>query len=239
MFKQCISPPELDDQQLLLYLDGNADAEVVSHLERCSYCLERANALARLQNQLTSRLYRITCPSPMKLGEYHLHMLPDPERLLIRQHLSECPHCAREMAQLEEYFLADLAPMENDLLGQAKVLIARLVSGVGESAAPLTALRGEAKGPLTLEADGMVIVLDVQPGDDGKVNVLGQVAADDQDRWTDAFVEFHQGGQLEFSTTVDDLGAFHSENIIPGLKELRIISQDHSITVVSNFELKT
>ena len=239
MFKQCISPPELDDRQLLLYLDGKGDQEVVSHLERCTYCLERANALADLQNRLTSRLYRTTCPSSMELGEYHLRMLPDPERLMIRHHIGECPHCTRELAQLEEFFSSDLALMESSLLGQAKVLIARLVGSLGEPGQTVAALRGEAKGPLTLQADGLVIVMDIQPVKESKVNILGQLAADDQDQWTGALVELHQGGKLESSSTVDDLGAFYSEGIIPGSKELRITSKDSSIRVISNIDLST
>ena len=239
MFKQCISPPELDDKQLLLYLDGKAEQEVVSHLKRCEYCLEKAQALASLQNQLTSRLYRISCPPAMKLGEYHLHILPASEMLMIRQHISECPHCTQELAQVEAFFLGDLAPTETNLFGQAKVLIARLVSSLGEPGQTVTALRGHAKGPITLQADGLVIVLDVQPGKEGKVNILGQLAADDQDQWTGALVELHQGGELEFSSKVDDLGAFYSEGIIPGSKELRITSKDSFIRVVSNFEVST
>ena len=239
MFKQCISPPELDDRQLLLYLDGKGDQDVVSHLERCTYCHERANALASLQKRLTSRLYRITCPSPLELGEYHLHMLPASEMHMIRHHLGECPHCTRELAQLEAFFSTDLAPMETSLFGQARVLIARLVNSLAEPGQTVAALRGEAKGPITLEAEGLVIVLDVQSGKEGKVNILGQLAAEDQDQWTDALVELHHGGELEFSSTVDDLGAFYSEDIIPGSKELRITSKDNSIRVVSNFDVST
>jgi len=239
LFKQCISPPALDDRQLFLYLDGKGDQEVISHLERCAYCLERANALADLQSRLTSRVYRITCPSPMELGEYHLRMLPASEMHLIRHHIGECPHCTRELAQLEAFFSTDLAPTETSLFGQARVLIARLVSSLGEPGQTVAALRGDAKGPLTLQADGIVIVLDIQPGKEGKVNILGQLAAEDQDQWTGASVELHQGGELEFSSTVDDLGAFYSEGIIPGSKELRITSKDSFIRVVSNFDVAT
>jgi hypothetical protein len=235
LFKQCVSPPELDDKQLLLYLDGEANKEIISHLERCDYCRERAQSLARLQNRLTSRLYRITCPSSLELGKFHLRMLPASQMLLIRQHVQECPHCAQEIAQLEEFFLGDLAPMEDSLLDQARVVIARLVSGTPTSAA----LRGEAKGPITLEADGIVILLDIQPSREGKVKILGQVAADNQEQWTEAIVELHQGGELQFSTTIDDLGTFHVEGIIPGPKELHIIPKDRSLVVVSNFEVST
>jgi len=221
--------------------------ETVSHLERCAYCRGKAEALDRLQKRLTSRLYRLTCPTPVELGEYHLRMLPASQMLVVRQHLRECPHCAREVSELAG-FLSDLAPTTVDsLLGKAKVLIARLVGGQADPGRQgeivfgptVTALRGEAKRPITFEADGIFIVLDIQPTKDGRVNILGQVAADDQEQWTGALVEIRQGNELQFSTTVDDLGAFRSESILPGTKELRIIPKSESVVVVSNFELST
>jgi hypothetical protein len=80
-------------------------------------------------------------------------------------------------------------------------------------------------------------VLDVEPAIEGKMNILGQVAADNQDGWTGAQVELRQGDMIQFLTHVDDLGAFRAENIPPGLKELRITPESKSIVVVSNFEL--
>lgn len=239
MSTNCVFPPELDDKQLMLYLDGEADDETASHLKRCAYCREKAETLDRLQKRLTTRLYRLTCPPPIELGEYHLRMLPASQMLVVAQHLRECPHCTQEVAHLEG-FLSDLAPTpEDSLLGKAKVLIAQLVGGQGEfgSAPVVPALRGEAKGPLTFEVDGVVIILDIQPTNRGVVNILGQVAADHQEEWTGALVESRQGGELEFSATVDDLGAFRSEGVIPGPKELRITPKGGSVVVVMNFEL--
>ena len=66
--------------------------------------------------------------------------------------------------------------------GDVRVLIARLLGGPGEGAAPMPALRGERKGPIILEAEGVVITLDVEPGSDGQGSMLGQAAADDQDQ---------------------------------------------------------
>ncbi|RPJ21819.1 MAG: hypothetical protein EHM33_25120 [Chloroflexi bacterium] len=103
----------------------------------------------------------------------------------------------------------------------------------------LPALRGGAKGPLTLEADGIVIVLDIQSTSEGRVNILGQVAAEDQERWNGALVELRGGGELQFSATTDDLGAFRPEGVMPGSKELRIIPKDSSFIVVANFEIST
>ncbi len=243
----CISPPELDDGQLLTYIDGEADEEVATHLERCSYCRQKARHLARLQDRLTARLYRLPCPSPAELGDYHLGMLPTAQATAVAQHLRECPHCTREVGQLRDYLreLApdpEVSPLERVRAAAIKVLIAHLVSGgKGEErptlAPAFAALRGEARGPVTLEADGILIVLDVQPAAEGRVTILGQVAADDQDRWTGAVVELRQAGTLQMTATVDDLGAFRCEAVSPGPTEILITPSSGNAVLVPNVEI--
>ena len=222
----CISPPGPEDRLLLAYLDGEADPETKLHLQQCLYCRERADALAREQNILTSRLYRISCPSTEELGEFHLRMLPPDRMLIVSQHLRECPHCTREIAQLKE-FLSDLAPgPEGGLLRQTKLLIAQLVAGQGGFVAgePSFALRGEGEGPLTFEAEGTVTVLDIQLDNEGKLNILGQVAADDQDLWTGSTVTLKQTDGSQLTTTLDDLGAFRFEQVSSGSIQIMITS---------------
>ena len=234
---KCISSPSLDDAQILMFVEGEADTAIVSHIGECQYCRGKARRWTRLQNRLRKQSYRATCPTPMELGEYHLGYLPAPDVLVVSQHLRECLLCSREVAALEN-FLTSLAPAPG-LVETANVLIARLVGTSSENgfgpAAP--ALRGETKGPLTFEADGIVIVLDIQPSMEGTFDILGQVAADQQEHWTGALVEIRQGNELQSSSTVDDLGAFRMENIETGSKELQIIPRDHSPIIVSNFEV--
>jgi hypothetical protein len=62
----------------------------------------------------------------------------------------------------------------------------------------MSLLRGETKGPLTFEANGMVIVLDIQSANDGTVKILGQIAAQDQDQWTGAQVESRHGDKPQW-----------------------------------------
>jgi hypothetical protein len=170
----------------------------------------------------------------MELGDYHLGYLAGPQVLVIAQHLRECLLCSRELTRLEE-FLNGPAP-ETGFLGAAKVLIARLIGAQAEnslaSAAP--ALRGEAKGTLTFEVDGILIVLDIQPVAETST-ILGQVAADDQDQWTEAVAELHRNNELQISTSVDDLGAFRLEGITAGEQELRITPKGRSPVLVANF----
>ena len=237
----CISPPELSDRQLLEFLDGEAEPEISHHLGICQYCRNKADALARLQNGITARLYRITCPSPLELGEYHLQkyhirILPSPQMLVIAQHVRECPHCEAEVAQLEN-FLKDLTADVKPGLTPVRVLIARLLGGSGEGAAPMPALRGEGKGPIILEAEGVVITLDVGPGADGQVSILGQVAADEQDQWTNALVELQQADIPPQTTSLDDLGAFRLEAVRPGAARIMITSTEGVVIQSPDIEL--
>jgi hypothetical protein len=228
--KKCISPPELTDSQLLPFLDGEADTTTKLHLDVCEYCLEKAQDLALLQKQL----YGLAHPSPMELGEYHLRMLPKRNAQIIEQHLRGCPHCRREVEELQS-FLGDLAPaVEDSLATKAKVLIAKLVggqAGTGNQGRPgfaptVIALRGEDKGPMAFEAEGIVITLDVQPSSKGQVSLQGQVAADEQDQWTGGVVRLLREDIPELAAVLDDLGAFIFEEVQPGPIELQLTSMN-------------
>lgn len=232
---KCITSPALDDTQIMSYVEGEADDAVLAHIRECPFCNERANRWTLLQNSWKKQLYRVTCPTSMELGDFHLGFLPDPQKMVVAQHVRECPLCRREVAELEGFLGAQM--LDDGLWGTAKVLIARLIGEENGLIPSHSALRGEVKGPLTLEADGIVIILDIQQAEGGMASILGQVAAADQDQWTGALVELHQDSRLEFSTTLDDLGAFQAEGIMPGSKELRIISKDHFLTVVSSFNV--
>lgn len=235
----CISPPEPEDWLLTAFLDDETDQDLTLHLQECSHCRERVEALAREQNLLTSRLFRISCPSATELGDYHLRMLTAPQMLMVSQHLRECPHCTREIDQLKE-FLSDLAPgTAGNPLQQAKVLIARLLGGGDQSSAmgePSFALRGESEGPMTFQVGGNLIVIDIQQASDGKLNLFGQVAADQQDDWTDASVSLRQENQPERKTKVDDLGAFRFEDILRGFIDLEIEARDGTVVMIPTFE---
>jgi hypothetical protein len=239
----CISSPALDDIEITKYVDGEADETVIAHIKECPFCREKASRRTLTQNRLKKQLYRVDCPSPMELGDYHLRLLPASQMLMVAQHVQGCPLCRREVAELEDFLKDSVAKV--GLSGRAKMLFAGLTGGPTASGAreqnglapAVSGLRGKAEGPLTFGADGIVIVLDIEPSDQGKAKILGQVAAADQDQWTGALAELSQGHQLQFSTTVDDLGAFRFEGVLPGTQTLRIVSRDSSLIVVSNFEV--
>jgi len=217
---KCITSPALDDTQIISYVEGEADDAIVAHMKECPYCAERASQLTLFQKRLRTQLYRSTCPSSIELGDFHLGLLPASQKLVLAQHIRECPHCRREIAELA-HFLAE-PDAQPDLLETAKVLFAQLVNGGATTA--FGALRGESKGPLTFEADGVVITLDVQPGPNRQVSILGQLAADDQDQWTGAKVELQQADTPQLTASLDDLGAFRFEAVRTGSIKFTITS---------------
>lgn len=232
---KCITSPALDDTQIISYVEGEADNDIVAHIKQCPYCTERSRQFSLLQQRMTARLYRSTCPSSMELSEYHLGLLSDSQELVMAQHVRQCPHCRREIAELKE-FLAE-PDVQPDVLTTARVLYARLVDTGSTSA--FGALRGESKGPLTFEADGVVITLDVQPGSNSLVSILGQLAADDQDEWTGAKVELQQNDSPLLTASVDDLGAFRFEAVRPMATKFIITSNENVVIESVEIDLTT
>jgi hypothetical protein len=233
----CISPPALDDGQILAFLDGETSEAVASHLEACPNCRERSEALRTLQNALQSRLFRLSCPEPETLGEFQLGLLPIGQASKIAAHLQECPHCAQEMEQLRDFLRIPETAFLADRWGPLKILMARLVGSTGESGNQLleTRLRGSEQGPITLEADGILIVLDLKPAARSGWRMLGQIAVDDLDRWTGARVELHQAGELRMHTTIDPLGAFFFDVIPEETAELYLLPEGGPV-VIANLE---
>ncbi len=179
-----------------------------------------------IEKNLTSSLYRITCPPSDELGEYHLQMLPEEQTEAIRQHLVTCPHCPKELAQLQTY-LADLAPdIDFTLQERVKIWIAKLLPNPLEgnlAARPAFALRGESDGPMLFEAGKYQLTLEIQddPTNPGLRTILGLVIDGEEALKK---VELWQDGRSIQETNLDDLGNFIFNGVQPGQYDL-ILSQ--------------
>ena len=232
---KCISSPALDNIAIAMYVDGEAEESVIAHIQKCPYCSARAGEWTLLQKRLREHFYRVTCPTPMELGDYHLGLLPASQVLIMAQHVRECALCSQEIAQLQDY-LAELAP-QRGLLEPVKVLIGRLISGQPGEPSSAPALRGDTKGPLIFAADGIVVTLDVQPAQNGQVSIQGQVAAEDQDPWTGAIVRMSQVNMPDLTASLDDLGAFGIEDVRPGSIHLKITSSSGIEIQILNIDI--
>ena len=112
MTETCINPTEINEGDLMAYVEGTADQAVIEHVHRCPACARQAQELATLQATLTARLYRASCPTPDQLIAYQRGELRGNEKLTVAQHLRQCPHCARELAALAHEEGEDVNPGE-------------------------------------------------------------------------------------------------------------------------------
>ena len=228
MTTNCIFPPELDDKQLLVYLDDpDSYPETVHHLENCSYCHERAQALDRFQKGLAARVYRITCPSTMELGEYQLGMLSDSRMTTIWEHLNEegCPHCVKEVLQFETYM--DEPATQSDLFGPMKVFMARLIkgpeAGLGvpdmQLAPALSGIRGEDEEFFSYKADSVQIDIYLQDDTEqiGRKVLVGFVTGLESNEFK---IEAFQKNLVVASVSIDEIGNCTVPHLLPGRYKL-------------------
>ncbi len=102
----------LREEQLIAYMDGEADDAVKRHVEACASCMARLEPFIALQRDLLRILYRLHCPDSQALGEYHLGLLAAAEASAVREHLAECPYCPAELEALRQFLAESEVPAD-------------------------------------------------------------------------------------------------------------------------------
>jgi hypothetical protein len=200
----CINPTEINEGDLMAYVDGTADQAVIEHVHRCPACARQAQELATLQATLTARLYRASCPTPDQLIAYQRGELRGNERLTVAQHLRQCPHCARELAALAHDEEEDVNPGERF----RTAIEVRVVPGMRRSTAQVYRLchvkvtvtqRLSQANPGRWDLSGQVDL-----GGCGPESIDGTTA------------ELYRGQELVTTTAVGPRGQFTFRNLEPG-----------------------
>ena len=235
---KCSFPPPLTDDQLTGALDGAADRAVDDHLAGCAYCAARLADARQADLILHASLHRFDCPTPEQLGNYELKLLGRADARAIARHLKECVRCTDELEELRVYLAADsamAAPARQD----ARPMLQSLGKLFGQilPRTPGLALRGAGPEPIIAEAEGTTIILNMDPAPNDRVTVHGQVVANDPAVWTSSLVELRQGGMLEATATVNDLGGFSLGPIPAAISELRITPQFGRMLVLLDIPL--
>lgn len=235
----CVQPPELDNVDVLMFLDGEADDDVERHLEVCPHCRQKAEQLAAMDNRISTLLHRAACPSPGALRDYHFDLLPRAEAANVRAHLAKCPHCTRELVSLHDYLAAAPRPAEPSTLERVaqrvRVLVAELVQPSAGGLMPAFAVRGDEGATRIYEAEEARIVLDVLDDperSDAKLlegTVIGIDIADLQAHlWRD--------NQLVAAVPVDTTGSFAIPHVVPGAYEL-ILSRPTTVVRIATVRI--
>jgi hypothetical protein len=161
--------PEIDNVQLLAYIDGETDPEITTQIEQSEVLLARVLQLRQEKERLTAVFYRFDCPDSDELGDYYLENLSSQQAKQIAEHVSECPHCTRELAYFQEVLGEEKPKTDSGFLKQANVLIARLVSGLTGSRphtqpnlTPAFGLRGAESKAMIYEVGDIQISINIQ-----------------------------------------------------------------------------
>ena len=183
------------------------------------------------ESRLTATLYRAFCPDTSELGEYHFEMSTPELAAFIRDHLKECPHCRRELRQLEQ-FLTNVSPdLEFSPIERFKIWVAELVPELPELSRPLMlGLRGETTGQKFYQAGDAQITIEIQndPAAPGSKLVLGLVLGIST---AGMRVQCQHAEHELVDSPVDELGNFILSGLEPGEYDLILRNDEVEIQI--------
>lgn len=182
-----------------------------------------------MEIRLHRQLYRVDCPQPQQLGEWHLQLLAPEDALAVAQHVRDCELCRGEVDLLREYLRQSLAPGPS-LRSAVRRVIAQLV--LPATAPAVAALRGEtARRPVHVyEADDVTIT--IGPGQ-SSVDLIGLVMA------TRHAPEDLMGQPVRLIgadasprvSELDDIGNFAFDGLTPGPVTIEVCLPDATVVV--------
>jgi hypothetical protein len=235
---ECIAPDKITDEQLLAYVDGEADSATLDHVRRCAYCAQRARAYATDQQVLRTLFYRLECPDAHTLGEYHLGLLSPTEQAAIEDHLENCPLCVAEVADLEQFLQEEpIIPRLPSASTQLKRLVARLTppSPGPATQQPAFALRGTAAPPDIYRAEDIRLVVGLEADGlrAGRKMLLGFTTREGQTvaSLTGAQVQLRRRGETVAEEQVDSLGNFVFSGLTSDEYELVLATEQEQVVV--------
>lgn len=215
---------EINDSDLLMYLDGIASPDIQAQIESEEKYRQRAHVLRLQQEIWSSRWFRADCPESLKLGEFYLDRLQTQEKKNLEKHVALCPHCTRELAEIKAFVRYDEEKGVVEVLRDVQIIIAEWVSGKGAYRNMLTPgyrLRGDEKESYQYQAGSAKIALEVKEDEEnpGYQALIGIIAGLDAANYG---VSLWQAGDKVGSAEIDEFGGFTIGSLQPGEYQLVI-----------------
>lgn len=189
--------------------------------------------MGNLEKRLAS-LYRVLCPSSQTLGEYHLALLPLEEMEQVQAHLSICPHCRREVENLQTFLLTEeeTSARPAPWTSRVKVLLAELLtSSSSQPAWGLAGVRGSEEDDVLLyQAEEWQVALTVLPDSAAQKTLLGTVFGPAVTNWQ-VFLESEH--ERVGATAVDETSSFEFSHLETGDYALILQSDQTEINILS------
>jgi hypothetical protein len=232
----CIDPQTVTPDSLLMYLDGEAPAEVSQHVAACPACAAEAASLNRLQEQLGAALFRFDCPPSQVLGEYAIDLVTPEDRTSVAQHVVDCPRCTSELRSMREFLVADdlLLPARSGVAAGLRRIVASLFPPA-PALAPAVALRGSASATAqTYRAGDLTLTLG--PGlqtRSGRGSLMGLLVHDsgDPEEFAGSVARLLAPTGASIEAEIDELGNFAFDDLQPDTYRLELHVGDVVIEV--------
>jgi hypothetical protein len=236
----CIAPNAISEEQLLAYADGEGDNVTIEHIRHCDYCAQKARAYTADQALLRAVFYRVECPDPQTLGEYHQGLVPPSEQAAIAKHLTICRLCSTEIADLD-HFLQEVPTIPHllSLSSQLKRLVAHKIPlSDGGIPHPALALRGTAAAsPDVYRAEDIRLVVGVEADglQAGRKMLLGFILREGESlaSLTGAQVQLRAGETTVAVEQVDRSGNFVFRGLGSGKYELILLTDREQVVIES------
>lgn len=224
--------PGITPEAILAYLDGEDLPHVAAYLRASPEGAALASEYRALQGDLARALYRHDCPTTQQLGDYALR-LPWADQVAIAAHVTACPHCTGELAQLRAFLATeeDAPPLS---LGERARRVIAAVLAPPPVAAPI-ALRGSSeRQTYTYQAGDITVTIDVASGSRRDRRTLTGLVwrdRDDAPPLDGAIVALTGAGGTERAAVIDELGNFQFDELPTGDHRLEIALAGEVVTI--------
>ena len=205
------------DANLFAYLENNISSSAAVQIESSAELQARMNGISAEGREITALLFRHICPPADEIGDYHFGFLPKAEANRIATHLAICPHCSRELVQMQR-FVGEL-PTAPSLIDRIKVWFADLLPEDDTVGQPKLAFRGDDDELLLYEANELQISIDVQDDVEhvGYRAIVGLVIGGEEAEYK---AQLYRDGEHVQTVEVDIAGSFICDHLQPGEYEL-------------------
>lgn len=222
--------PQKSELALLKYLDGEANPADARAIEASDELMERSHQLADEQKIWSRALYRIECPSSIKLGEYNLQLLPHSEKSEIKLHVSNCPHCTSELTDMKSFMGEAPQHKLREILETGKRLVAELVEV--PTGTPAMQTRGLGFGTRVYIAGDLQFSLSAQPdpSDSNLKSIIGLASGEKADGMVAHLV--FEGSSIQISE-LDDFGNFRFARLDTGVFDVFLRGEDITVEIGS------
>jgi hypothetical protein len=236
---KCIAPSAISEEQLLAYVDGEADTDTIAHIQSCAHCAQRVQAYTTDQARLRFVFHRIECPDAHTLAEYHAGLLPAEQQTAVENHLKICVACSREIADLDRFLTeVPLIPISQTLVGHVKRIIARKIPTPTDSMLqqPALAFRGATSAPPDVyQADDIKLMVGLEADglQAGRKMILGLTSREGQSvaSLAGAQVQLRRGETIVAVEEVDNLGNFVFTGLLSGNYELILTTNQEQVII--------